>query len=95
MRNVKIMVSQLHPRTLIYFFKSIRKDKEYSKEEIVSRIEKLGDKQARLSILITELIRSLNEFQIINYNEIIKKFTITNQGLLLKSILLRNEGLFF
>ena len=44
MQNAKIMVSQLHPRTLVHFFKSIRKGKDYSKDEVVSRIENLGEK---------------------------------------------------
>ena len=95
MRNAKIMVSQLHPHTLICFFKCIRKEKEYSKEEVIIRIEKLGENQARLPILISELIGILNEFQVIDYNQARKTFVISNFGLLLKSILLRNEGLFF
>lgn len=95
MLKAKIMVSQLAPRTLVTFLKSIRKNKEYSKEEVIERVEKLGEKQARLPILISELIAIFDTFQLIDFSPTKKTFILTDFGLLLKSVLLRNEALFF
>lgn len=55
MERYKYMISQINPRLLENFIRSVRKDKIYSKEIVVEKLEKMKLLNVRDPILLGEL----------------------------------------
>lgn len=89
------MISQLNPRVVSTFFQAVRTGKEYTKDTLLARIEKIGKLKARDRVMLPELLGILASFEVLNVDEQEHTFTLSTLGASLKSLLLRNEGLFF
>ena len=93
MEKQKYMISQINPRLLEYFIKSVRKDKIYSRAAIIEKLKQKDLLNARDPILLGELIDILVDFKLLELKE--KDFILTELGQKLKSIFLRDPGLFY
>lgn len=89
------MISQINPRLLENFIKSVRKNKIYSNEIVIEKLDQKHLLSVRDPILLKELIGILANFHILNLNEQNRQFELSETGQKMKSIFLRNPNLFY